>query len=250
MRAHGCVVLRNRQGPLPIRLGNPFTLRSRLLALSARAPLTSCSAYIARQVVAAGVAPTGVTVVHPVPPDDGLPPPPLPEERRLVYVGQLVRGKGVDLAIEALAHLDRAVTLEIAGDGPQRAELETLADRRAPGRVRFLGFTAPTAIGEVYARGRVVVVPSRWPEPFGMIGIEAMRRGRAVVGAAHGGIPEWLAPEGGRTFAPGDVRALSAAAAALLDDPTAGARAEAYVRARFSHAATVDAVEQLLTRLR
>jgi len=246
---HGCVVVRDRapDAPLPITLRSPFALRRRLQALARRGLLVACSRYVAVRLLDAGVAPQRVRTHHPVPPDDGAPPRPRPRAPRLLAVGQLLRGKGFDLAIDALQHLPAAVTLTLVGDGPSRAALQARADRLAPGRVRLLGYVPPHALTAVYDEARVVVVPSRWPEPFGMIGVEAMRRGRPVVGAAHGGIPEWLEEgAGGRLFAPGDAAALAAAAQALLGDDDAGERARAFVARRFSHEAAVTEVETLL----
>jgi glycosyltransferase involved in cell wall biosynthesis len=97
---------------------------------------------------------------------------------------------------------------------------------------------------------RVLVVPSRWPEPFGMIGVEAMRRGRVTVGAAHGGIPEWLA-DGvtGVTFRPGDVADLARATRDALRVETYGSRAEravAKAREDLGFAGMVERIETIL----
>jgi glycosyltransferase involved in cell wall biosynthesis len=108
----------------------------------------------------------------------------------------------------------------------------------------------PERTWAVYDQVSVVAVPSRWPEPFGMVGIEAMRRARPVAGAAHGGIPEWLEDgAGGLLFEPGSARDLARAMEALLADRTAGERAHAQAEARFQHSRSVDAVEDLLTGL-
>ena len=249
---HGCVVVRDRRpdAPLPLRLESPFSLRHRLRELAWRAPLVACSAYVAEGLVAAGVAPSRVRVIHPIPPEIEAPLVARPRAPRLLAVGQLIRGKGFDLAVDALAHLPGAVTLTLAGDGPDRPALEARAHRVAPGRVHFAGYVTPAAIEALYDAASVILVPSRWPEPFGMVGVEAMRRGRPVVGAEHGGIPEWLAPEsGGLLVPPGDPAALARAALALLADDQAGERAAAHVRARFTHERTVGAVEQLLAEL-
>lgn len=247
---HGCVVVRDRRpgARLPIALSSPFALRERLLELAERGPLVACSRYVAAGLVAAGVAPSRVHAVHPIPPEDAAPLAPRPRERRLVAAGQLLRGKGFWLPIEALGYLPGDVTLDIAGDGPMRAELEAIAQKLAPGRVRFLGYVPPSALTAVYDAARVVVVPSHWPEPFGMVGIEAMRRARPVVGAGHGGIPEWLSDgEGGFVFLPGDARDLARAARVLLDDPGAGDRAHAAAVARFPYRRLVDTIEALLS---
>jgi glycosyltransferase involved in cell wall biosynthesis len=70
--------------------------------------------------------------------------------------------------------------------------------------VEFLGWTSREDCVRLVDWSDVVVVPSLWPEPFGLIGIEALRRGVPVAAFAVGGIPEWL--EDGKTgaLAPGD----------------------------------------------
>jgi glycosyltransferase involved in cell wall biosynthesis len=248
--ARGCVVVRDRSADAcaPVRVVDPFRLARRARALAARAPIVACSRYVADRLADAGARRDRLHVVHPIlAPDGEAPIVPRPVERRLAVVGQLVRGKGVDFAIEALARLPRDVTLDVHGDGPQRAALEALAMRRAPGRVRFHGYTPPEAIAQAYDAASVVLAPARWPEPFGMTGIEAMRRARPVVGARHGGIVEWLRDGcGGATFTPGDVGALARATLDLLDDADAGHRALEESR-RFDPEATLDAIERLLT---
>lgn len=246
----GCVVVRDRSpgARLPILLANPFALRDRLLELADRGPLVACSRYVASGLIAAGVPASRVHAIHTIPPEDAAPLTPRPRDRRLVAAGQLLRGKGFWLPIEALQHLPPDVTFDLIGDGPMRGELEAIAQKLAPGRVRFLGYVPPSKLSEVYDSASVVVVPSHWPEPFGMVGIEAMRRARPVVGAGHGGIPEWLTDgEGGLTFSPGDSRDLARAARALLDDPEAGERARAAAVERFPYRRLVDTIEALLS---
>ncbi len=249
---HGCCLVRDRRpgALLPIRLVDPFALRARLGPLSRRAILVACSRYVAENLIRAGVAPSRVRVVHPIPPDDPAPLLPRPKERRLVFVGQLLRGKGVDLAIEALAFLPRDTTLDVVGDGPSRSDLEALAARTATGRVRFVGYVPAGELRAHYDAASIAVVPSRWPEPFGMTGIEAMRRARPVVGANHGGIPEWLeSGAGGLLFAPGSPEGLAAEARELFDDAGAGERAYADASRRFPAGRLVEEIEALLREI-
>lgn len=244
--AHGCVVVRRRDGLLPLALVNPFSRRPALAALAARGSLLACSEYIAKNLREAGAPAGRVHVAHPSPPDEARPITPRPRAPRLLFVGQLLRGKGVQHAIDALAWVPGA-TLDIAGDGPSRRELEAQAQRAAPGRVRFHGQVAAGEVNTLYDRASVVLVPSHWPEPFGMTGIEAMRRARPVVGADHGGIPEWLQDGvGGFLFAPGDARSLAAAARLALDHPDLGDRALSFVRERFPHERYLDQIEKNL----
>lgn len=244
--AHGCVVVRRRGGPLPLSLVNPFARRSALASLASRGAFLACSAYVAARLIDAGAPPSRVRVARPSPPDDDRPTAPRPAAPRLLFVGQLLRGKGVEHAIDALAWMPDA-SLDIVGDGPSRPDLEARARTIAPGRVRFHGFVPGAGVGAFYDQASVVLVPSHWPEPFGMTGIEAMRRARPVIGADHGGIPEWL-PDGvgGFLFAPGDPRALASAARRALADPGLGDRALAFVRERFPHERYLDEVEAAL----
>jgi glycosyltransferase involved in cell wall biosynthesis len=247
----GCFVVRRHEPHrgLPIGVASPFRLADRLLRLARRARLIGNSHYIAQRLIDAGVDPGRIDVIHPVPPETLTPVVPAPPDRRLVVAGQLIRGKGVDLAVDALRWLPGEVTLSIAGAGPMRTGLEHLAARVAPGRVDFHGWLPPERLDAVYDQAAIVLVPSRWPEPFGMVGIEGLRRGRPVVGAGHGGIPEWLTPgEGGELFEPGSARALARAVERVLADPGAGQRALRASR-RFPFDAMVDSIERRLQQI-
>jgi glycogen(starch) synthase len=106
-----------------------------------------------------------------------------------------VQNKGLESLIDAVPAIDPAVRLVIAGEGPLRESLT--ARTRALGvseRVEFLGRLSEQDLSAVYDRAAVVVVPSEWPEPLGMVGPEALAHGRPVVGTAAGGSSEWLKP--------------------------------------------------------
>lgn len=241
----GCAVVR-QSGPIPVRLVDPLALRRRARQLAERAPIVACSDYVAARLRDAGVPAARVVTVHRVLPWTPEPIVPRPAARRVLVTGQLIRGKGFDIAIHALAYLPRDVVLEIVGHGAQERELKALAAEVAPGRVRFSGYVSPEQMNDVYDRASVVLVPSRWPEPFGMVGLEAMRRGRPVVGARHGGIPEWLCRGAGHLVTPLDPRELAVAALDLLEDSAAGERARE-AAAHFSHGATIDALLRVLS---
>ncbi len=248
--AHGCVVVRCATARLGVALRDPFALARRTRELARRAPLVACSAFVRRTLIEAGVAAERVRALNPVPPEDTTPLVPPTREPLIGFVGQIVRGKGLDLLIEAVARVPGA-RLVVAGAGNGLdAERRRIARLGLSGRVEILGALPPSDVGAVYDRVRVIAVPSRWPEPFGMIGVEAMRRGRVVVGARHGGIPEWL--EDGVTgvaFRPGDVGDLASALSRALFgssyDALASA-AHARAHARFSFARMLDEVESVL----
>lgn len=131
---------------------------------------------------------------------------------RLAFIGRIDYLKGVRVLLEALPLLRprvaRSIVLTVAGDGPDldacRAIVRRHEVRRMDIAVEFLGWTSREDCVRLVDQSDVVVVPSLWPEPFGLIGIEALRRGVPVAAFAVGGIPEWL--EDGKTgaLAPGD----------------------------------------------
>jgi glycosyltransferase involved in cell wall biosynthesis len=112
---------------------------------------------------------------------------------RLGYVGQLVPTKGIgQLVAEMRVWASSQCELLVAGKGA--AAYERTLREQAPPNVRFLGFVDPD---EVYASVDVLVVPSLWEEPLGMIVLEAYRHGVPVIAAHRGGLPEIV--EDGRT---------------------------------------------------
>ena len=132
-----------------------------------------------------------------------------------LVVSRLAPEKGVDVAIAACAAA--ALPLVIAGDGPQRAELEA---RAAGTDTRFVGRVAPGQLVQLRADAGLALVPSRAAETFGLAAAEAMAAGVPVAGSAVGALPELCGPEG--LVAPDDAAALALAAAARFRDAAAG----------------------------
>jgi glycogen(starch) synthase len=120
---------------------------------------------------------------------------PRPWRWRLAYVGRIDRQKGIDTAVAALAHLPPQATLTVAGDGDQDYVDEMKAEALRLGvadRVTFVGFVETAGVRSAYADADVVVFPVRWNEPFGLVPLEAMGVGRAVVSTARGGTAEFI----------------------------------------------------------
>jgi glycosyltransferase involved in cell wall biosynthesis len=137
----------------------------------------------------------------------------------LLVAANLVRRKGVDVLLAAVAALDprsRAV-LWVAGDGPERAALEAVAARLGLAeRVRFLGRRSD--VPDLLEACDVFVLPSRH-EGLGVAALEAMARGRPVVASAVGGLAEIVVPEQtGLLVPPEDSAALAAALERLIAD--------------------------------
>jgi glycosyltransferase involved in cell wall biosynthesis len=125
---------------------------------------------------------------------------PLPEQPKrskpvIGYAGRLVREKGVDVLIEAVARMkSRAPQVHIIGNGSERSRLEHLASYKGiRDRVTFRGQVAPADMPEALRQLDLLVIPSRtrpnWKEQFGRIIIEAMACGVPVLGSNSGEIP-------------------------------------------------------------
>lgn len=115
------------------------------------------------------------------------------ERNRIVYAGQIVRGKGVDVLLESLVHIRLPFECLIVGDGSHRPHCEALKRKLGlDDRVQFTGFVAQDEIARYYRDCTVAAVSSVWPEPFGAVGLEAMRCGLPVVAFDAGAIREWV----------------------------------------------------------
>lgn len=244
---HGCLVAPT--GPLPglpgwIDLGAKMSE----LARQRRLPQVAAgSRWMVDMLLRNGFEPPQVAHLAPVP--AGLERDPLAAaaEPIVLYVGQVIRGKGVDLLLRALAEVRSDFRALIVGTGNHLGECVALTrELGLAGRVSFVGWVPHETLASYYARARVVVVPSRWPEPFGMVGLEAMWSSRAVVGFAVGGIPDWLADgETGITAPEADWQAFGHAIDELLADP---ALADRMGRAGYERARTAFRFADYLTR--
>jgi glycogen synthase len=140
---------------------------------------------------------------------------------RLLSVGRLDERKGIHIAVEALAHLPETATLDIVGRGDDRYEaaLRDLTSARGlDGRVRF-GVTDRSALSGRYGEADVLVFPTLWEEPFGLVPVEAMACGTPVVATGTGGSAEFLIDGFNCLLVPpGDPAALAAAVRRLSED--------------------------------
>ncbi len=180
--------------------------------------------------------------------------------RRVVFAGRIVRPKGVGVLIRAAREVDAEFVL--CGDGRELDSMRALAGRLGVAdRVSFTGWLSGEDLAQQLADASIVVMPSLWPEPFGLVGIEAFAAGRPAVASATGGIGDWLEHGvSGLQVPPGDAKALALALTEMLRDPERqqemGEAGRRRVRERFSPerhvAALLDgygrAIEQWRTR--
>lgn len=173
---------------------------------------------------------------------------------RLLYVGRLDPTKGIDTLLRAMPSLPAEATLRIAApDEPVhvtrvRALITAL---RLEGRVTLAGAPRRELSG-LYRGADVCVFPSEWPEPFGLVPLEAMASGTPVVATGTGGSGEYLTDRRNcLLFSPGDPGALAAALRTLSGDPAlrerlvAGGRSTA---ARLTVDRLVDELEEVHRR--
>jgi glycogen synthase len=115
-------------------------------------------------------------------------------DRDLIFLGRLVCDKGVDLLLEALRLLreqNLLPKLTVVGNGPELGNFRKMVeDYRLVEQVVFLGTqTGPTLV-ELLNRHRIIVVPSRWHEPFGLVALEGVACGCRAIVVADGGLVE------------------------------------------------------------
>jgi len=111
----------------------------------------------------------------------------------ILYAGQIIRGKGVDVLLEALARVRQPFECIILGDGNHKSHCEQLSRQLGlEGRVTFKGFVPQEELTQYYRECTVVALSSVWPEPIATIGLEVMRYALPVVAFDAGGIRDWL----------------------------------------------------------
>lgn len=153
--------------------------------------------------------------------------PEIARSQDLIFVGRLVSDKGVDLLLEALAALQQEslkADLTIIGSGPEEESLRGLADRLGIAKqVTFGGTKRGEGLARELNRHRVLVVPSRWKEPFGIVALEGIACGCVVVGSTGGGLPDAIG-RCGLTFPSGEAIALAAVLQRVLTSPALRAK--------------------------
>jgi glycosyltransferase involved in cell wall biosynthesis len=169
-----------------------------------------------------GVAEERIAIAPSPLPDDAFADRPAePNGRSIVFAGRLTPRKGLCSLVRALGRVPAALRprLVVAGEGAA----EELAARAEAARlgvtVEWLGRIGAPELRRAIDDALAVAVPSLWPEPFGLVGIEAQARGRPAVAYRVGGIEDWIA-DAGIAVRRGDEAALAEAIRSVLDDQT------------------------------
>jgi glycosyltransferase involved in cell wall biosynthesis len=153
--------------------------------------------------------------------------PNMQREKDLVFVGRFVSDKGLPVLLRALAQLGKhglRPDLTVVGYGPEEAAWRRLSDEFGlAAQVNFIGVKRGHELAEELNAHKVLVVPSLWDEPFGVVALEGMACGCVVVGSAGGGLKDAIGP-GGMTFPNGDITALADCIRKALSDADTMAR--------------------------
>lgn len=137
----------------------------------------------------------------------------------ILYSGRLSYEKGLKTLIKAIS-LCNSVKLLIAGEGPLKGELETMAENIAPKKGEFLGYLNGERLQKIIGGAMFVVVPSEWYENFPYSILEAFTLGKPVIGSEIGGIPELVRDgETGLLFEPGSTGDLAEKIQWMIDHP-------------------------------
>jgi glycosyltransferase involved in cell wall biosynthesis len=160
-------------------------------------------------------------------------PPRVGERNRLIlFAGRLVADKGADSFVAACAialpqlpgwHAEMIGADRFSADSPITPFVKALLPRAARAGVAMAGYQPFATVMAAMARAAIVVVPSRWQEPFGMTALEAMANGAALVCSGRGGLAE-VAGDVALPCDPDDAASIAAAIIRLAGDPDERAR--------------------------
>lgn len=246
----------------PVTMWSSYRLQARRHALIMRYDaVLVASAYMREEMLRHNVAPARLHLA-PLSPTDVVPDAVAPSARsltgKILVVGRLTDIKGGHYLLGALPRaagaLGRQLTLTVLGLGPARIRLERLASRYGV-PIEFLGWTDSRRRTELMRSADLLAIASLWPEPFGLVGIEAGCVGLPAVGYAVGGIPDWLVPGKSGELAAGDpptIHGLAEAIVRALRDPErhAGLRRGAWeIARRFTMDAHLRALEPVLSQV-
>lgn len=187
-------VTANRGGGFPLKLVS-YAAKQREIALNRQfRRMVVVTTYMRDELLQNGFDPARIEIHAPVPRmgDPNLRST-FSDRNLILYAGQIIRGKGVDVLLRALALVGGPFECVILGDGNHRAACEKLATQLGvQDRVHFKGFVPQEELKAYYRECSVVALSSVWPEPIATIGLEVMRYALPVVAFDAGGIKDWL----------------------------------------------------------
>lgn len=248
-------VKRDRSGGFPLSLAS-YADKQRELTLNRHFHRhLVVTDYMRAELELHGFAPERIELFPPVPRAGEAVQPTFSDRNLLVYAGQLVRGKGVDYLLRALAQVRTRCEVVILGDGNHRATCERLSRRLGLGdRVTFRGFVPQEELKSYYREASGFLISSLWPEPIATVGLEVMRHSLPVIAFDAGGIKDWLIDgHNGRLVPWGDTAAYARAVEELLADKgrarTWGAAGHRLVTERYDFDRYIHNLQDLFERV-
>jgi glycosyltransferase involved in cell wall biosynthesis len=220
-----CGVLRNRGGALPLRFAWPGRKLTELDLCRRFNRHIVVTNYMRDELLLHDFDGARISILPPVPRPAAPSYVPTYSAPVLLFVGQIIRGKGLDALIACLPKLATPDwKLLVIGDGAHRGACEALVAKLGlTARVQFTGWIAQERLMDHYTAARVGVVPSVWPEPIATIGLEFMQHALPVVAFDAGGMKDWLIDgENGYLVPLWDAAAMARSIDLLIGD---GARA-------------------------
>jgi len=170
--------------------------------------------------------------------------------RELIFVGRLVSDKGADVLLRALGILKIPATLTIIGHGPEEENLRALVRELSLDQsVTFAGQKVGRELVELMNHHEVIVIPSRWPEPFGIVALEGIACGCIAVGSEEGGLSETIG-NCGMTFRNGDCQELADRLRTLLSDSQMREKSRAAASAHLERFRAQTVAQRYLALLR
>jgi glycosyltransferase involved in cell wall biosynthesis len=190
----GAVIGRNPNGGFPVHWVS-YLDKKKEIALNRRFHrMVVVSKYMRDELLQNGFNPSRIEIHPPVPlPGDPLLRSSFGDRNLILFAGQIIRGKGVDLLLRSLALIKTPFECVILGDGRHKAYCQKLCTTlKLDDRVHFKGFIPQEELKQYYRESTVMAVSSVWPEPFATIGMEVLRYGIPVVAFDVGGLSDWL----------------------------------------------------------
>ena len=183
----------------PQEMRGAKTPADRAALLRKLALVMTSSAYLRGRVLDGVASPDRLPVLLPNCLDLTELPPPRPRERLILFAGRVVAEKGPDAFVmacaAALPHLPGWHATIVGADrfrlnSPETVFVQSVRAAAEQASVSMAGYRDHPDVLEAMAKAAIVVVPSRWPEPFGLVALEAMASGAALVCSPRGGLKE------------------------------------------------------------
>ena len=178
------------------------------------------------------------------------------KENRILFVGRLAQGKGVEFLPEIVSNLkNKEVVLDVVGEGPLKEYLfQKIKTYNLQKRIFIWGYKNGEDLVSFYKKAKVLVLPSIWPEVFGIVGIEAGIFGTPAVSFNVGGINTWLKNNiNGFLVTPFDIQQMCEKIDTLLEDKKIlrdfSYRAFNFVKENFSSSEHIKRFLNLASRL-